>query len=142
MIPKPTSRSRAIAAALLAVTFVAGAAAGVVADRLLVPAPTMRTRMVRDMSGVLDKLGLSPDQRVRAESIIQRSGPRTEEAMREAAELLRTASDSVDAELRALLSPEQRVRLDSLKRTPVFMLKRVRPGSTTVDTIFPGRKRP
>ena len=140
MIPTRTSRSRAIAAALLVLTFVAGAAAGVVADRLLAPAPTMRTRMVRDVSGVLDKLGLTPDQRVRAEAILQRSGPRVEEAMREAAERLRMASDSVDAELRALLSPEQRLRLDSFKRAPVFLLKRVTPGSTTVDTVVPRRR--
>jgi hypothetical protein len=137
MIPEQRARSRAIAGALLALAFVAGAAAGLIADRLLVPTPTIRTRIVRDMSSVLDKLGLTAQQRVQAESIIQQSGPRTEEAMREVAERLRLVSDSVDAELRAILTTDQRARLDSLKRAPMFMIKRKTPGSTTVDTVFP-----
>lgn len=140
MNPEQRSRPRAIAAALLALAFIGGAAAGVIADRLLTPAPTIRTRIVRDMSSVLDKLSLTQEQRARAEALIQRSGPRTEEAMREVADRLRVVSDSVDAELRAILTPEQRTRLDSLKRAPVFMLKRMTPGSTTVDTVFPKRR--
>ena len=58
--------------------------------------------------------------------------------MRELAERLQNVSDSLDAELRAILTPPQRARLDSLRRRPLFMLKRKTPGSaTTVDTLFP-----
>jgi hypothetical protein len=61
--------------------------------------------------------------------------------MREVAERLQIVSDSVDAELRAVLTPEQRARLDSQRRAPMFMIKRKMPGSaTTVDTVFPGRR--
>jgi Spy/CpxP family protein refolding chaperone len=129
-----------LAAAVLALAFVAGAAAGVSLDRLMTPQPAFRERITRDMSGTLDKLALTPQQRARADSIIQRSAPRTEAAMIEVAERLRSVSDSVDAELRAILTSEQRARLDSLRRQPMFMLKRKTPGnSTKVDTVFSGR---
>ena len=138
MIPEKRFRPRLIGAALLALTFVAGAAAGVTADRLWAPSLTIRARVTQDMSPVLDKLSLTPEQRSQAEAIIQRSAPRTEQAMLEIGERLRRVSDSVDAELRAILTTAQRARLDSLKRQPMLMLKRKRPGSpATVDTVFP-----
>jgi len=138
MMPEKSSRSRAVAWALLALAFIAGAAAGVTADRLLAPKTVVRARITRDMSGTLDKLGLTPEQRARADSIIERSAPRSEQAMRDVAERLQSVSDSVDAEVRAILTVEQRTRLDSLRRQPMFMLKRKTRGSaTTVDTLFP-----
>jgi uncharacterized membrane-anchored protein YjiN (DUF445 family) len=138
MTPEKKSRSRAVAWALLALAFVAGAVVGVAADRMLTPKTTMRARITRDMSGTLDKLGLSPEQRARAEAIIERSAPRSEQAMREIAERLQSVSDSVDAEVRTILTVEQRSRLDSLRRQPIFMLKRKTSGSAmTVDTLFP-----
>jgi Spy/CpxP family protein refolding chaperone len=141
MTRRQSPRSRAIAAALLALAFVTGGAAGVAADRLFGARPVIRTRIAQDMSGVLDKLELTPDQRARAVAILQRRGPRTERAMLEVAERLRAVSDSVDAELRAILTPQQRARLDSLRREPVFMIKRKVPGSaTTIDTVRPIRR--
>jgi Spy/CpxP family protein refolding chaperone len=139
MIQEDRARTRMIGAALLALAFVAGAAAGVTADRWMTPRATIRTR-IADMSGVLDKLSLTPQQRAQAESIIQRSGPRTEETMLEVADRLRRVADSVDAELRAILTAEQRAKLDSLRRRPTFMLKRISPGGTTIDTVFPRRR--
>jgi hypothetical protein len=57
------------------------------------------------------------------------------------ADRLRAVADSVDAELRKILTPEQRTRLDSLRvHGPQFMLKRKRvtPTGTAVDTVrFP-----
>jgi hypothetical protein len=138
MMPDRKFRPKLIGGALLALAFVAGAAAGVTVDRLLAPTLTIRARVSQDMSPVLDKLALTPPQRSQADAIIQRSAPRTEEAMLEIGERLRSVSDSIDAELRAILTTAQRARLDSLKRQPILMLKRKRPGSaTTVDTVFP-----
>jgi Spy/CpxP family protein refolding chaperone len=133
-------RPRSLTAAWLVLAFAAGATAGVAADRVLAPEPTVRTRVIRDLSGVMDGLGLTPDQRIRVEAILEASAPRSEEAMREAAGRLREVADSVDAQLRAILTPEQRTRLDRLRRQPVFMLKRKAPGeATTVDTVRPDR---
>jgi Spy/CpxP family protein refolding chaperone len=138
MMNETTSRSRVIAWLLLALAFVAGAAAGVTADRLLAPEPVPGTRITRDMSGPLDKLELTAQQRAQADSIMERSAPYAERAMRDVAERLQNVSDSLDAELRAILTPPQRARLDSLRRQPLFMLKRKTSGSaTTVDTLFP-----
>lgn len=132
---------RAIAALLLLLVFVAGVGAGVAADRLLVARPVQRTRIVNDMSGVLDRLGLSAEQRREADEIVQRRGSRTEDAMRRLAQELRSEADSVDAALRAILTVEQRARLDSLRRDPIFMLKRKGTGSgVTIDTVFPVRR--
>jgi Spy/CpxP family protein refolding chaperone len=92
------------------------------------------------MSGTLDKLGLTPQQRAQVNAIIERSAPRAEQAMRDLAERLQNVSDSVDAEMRAILTVEQQARLDSLRlRQPVFMLKRKTSGSETtkVDTVYP-----
>lgn len=140
--PEGRATRRTIAAMLLALVFVAGAAAGVAADRLLVPRPVLRTRIVNDISGVLDRLGLTPEQRRQADEIVQRRGSRTEDAMRALAERLRSEADSVDAALRAILTTEQRARLDSLRRHPVFMLKRKGPGNgITVDTVLPAARR-
>jgi Spy/CpxP family protein refolding chaperone len=133
-------RRRSLTAAWVALAFAAGVAVGVVADRWLAPEPTARTRVIRDLSGVLDGLGLTPDQRVIAESILAASAPRSEAALREAAGRLQDVADSVDARLRAILTPEQRARLDRLRRQPVFMIKRKTPGQeTTVDTLPPDR---
>ena len=138
MMQEKTSRSRKIAWLLLAMAFVAGAAAAVTVDRVLTSQPVLSARITRDMSGPLDKLELTPQQRAQADSIMQRSAPRAERAMREVAERLQNVSDSLDAELRAILTPPQRARLDSLRRQPMFMLKRKTHGSgTTVDTVFP-----
>jgi Spy/CpxP family protein refolding chaperone len=136
------SRSRTLGVVLLLVTFVAGAAAGISGDRLVSARKiTIKTRVASDMSGVLDRLGLTPEQRVQADSIIARSAPRTEEVMREVATRLRDVADSVDRELRAVLTPTQRTKLDSLRHEPTFMLKRKKTGTgTTVDTLFPRRR--
>lgn len=126
---------------LLAV-FAAGAAAGVAADRLWGSGPGVRVRLEARSNGVLDKLGLTPDQRSRAETIMERKAPRTEGMLLEVGERLQLIADSVDAELRAILTPEQRMRLDSLGAGQRLLLKRkvVRPnGGVVTDTVFPRR---
>ena len=56
---------------------------------------------------------------------------------------LRSVADSVDAELRAILTTEQRLRLDSLKQNSRLLLRRkvVGPGGirtdTVIDTVLP-----
>jgi Spy/CpxP family protein refolding chaperone len=130
-------RLHAIVASILALVFVAGASAGVAADRLI----AQRTRVsatTGDMSKVFDRLGLTGEQRRDAEAIVARSAPRSHAVMMEAAERLRAVADSVDAELRAVLTPKQRLLLDSFRREPRILLKRkvVTPGGTKVDTLY------
>lgn len=130
----------ALLAALLGAVFVAGIAVGVIGDRMASAAkPRARTIIRADMSGVLDHLELTPQQRAQADSIVSHRAPRSEGLMIEMAERLRGVADSIDAELRQILTPAQRARLDSLRtREPQLMLKRkvVTPGGTTVDTVI------
>jgi hypothetical protein len=137
MMSNRRSRLPTLVGSLMALAFVAGAGAGVAGDRLLAPPVTVRVTL-DDMSGMLDRLALTPAQRSEAERIVSRTMPRSHAIMVDVSERLRAVSDSVDAELRAILSPEQLLRLDSLRREPRFLLKRrtVTPGGVTVDTLL------
>lgn len=136
MMPARGSRSRAIALVLIALVFVAGGAAGVVVDRLLISRTVVGTRVTADMSEVLDELQLTPRQRAQAEAMLQRRAPNAEAVMHEVAERLRSVSDSLDAELRTILTSEQRAKLDLMRRRPLFVIKRKTSArGVTVDTL-------
>jgi Spy/CpxP family protein refolding chaperone len=134
------SRARTLGIILLGLIFAAGIAAGVAADRVLGAGQVLRVKLETPDAGVLDRLGLTPEQRERAEAIMARRAPRTEAMMLEVGERLQLIADSVDAEFRAVLTPEQRIRLDSLRSGQRLLLKRkvTRPdGSIATDTVFP-----
>lgn len=137
----PFSNRRVVS--MMVLVFIAGAAAGVIGDRLsLGDRPRIRT-VVSDMSPVFDRLGLTAEQRLRAEAIVTRSAPRSAAIMMETAERLRAVADSVDSELRAILTAEQRLRLDSLRREPMMVLKRkvqTSGGGARTDTLYPARQ--
>ncbi|HJR63638.1 MAG TPA: hypothetical protein VJ803_08030 [Gemmatimonadaceae bacterium] len=129
-------RPRLIAVALLSAVFAAGVAVGYTLHRLMRPQLQMRSAITADMSGVLEKLDLTPAQRAQADSIFERRAPATEATMHEVAGRLRAISDSLDRELRSILTAEQRARLDSLRSRATMMVKRKSStGTTRVDTI-------
>lgn len=132
-----SARLRTLVISLIALAFLAGTAAGVAGDRLLSPRVMLRTDL-SGLSAVFDRLELSPEQRRRADSVVARSAPRSEAIMLDVAERLRGVADSVDAELREILTPPQRARLDSLRSESRIMLKRkiVTPSGTRVDTLL------
>jgi Spy/CpxP family protein refolding chaperone len=139
---EPRRSPRLIGAALLLAAFIAGAAVGFAFDRVVRPEPRLKTFVVADMSRVLDRLELTTQQRAQADSILLRRAPTTERMMFDVADRLRSLSDSVDAELRAILTPQQRARLDSLRGERKLMLKRKTigaGGATVVDTVFSQR---
>jgi hypothetical protein len=142
MRENPKKLSVAVAT-LVVLAFVTGASAGVAGDRLVAPRLTIRTTL-GDMSGTLDRLGLTTEQRRQADAIVARSAPRSREVLIELGERLRLVADSVDAELRSILTAEQRLRLDSLRTAPRLMLKRKLDGQkvdTILDTGFVIRRR-
>lgn len=131
---------RALGIVALLATFLAGAAAGAAMTRLFSRTQMNATLKTGDMSAVLDDLQLSSEQRLTADSILARSEPQTEATMRELAERLARIADSVDAQLRATLTPEQRRRLDQMQRKQLFVLKhKSKTGSEVVDTVVPTR---
>jgi len=136
MIQPSRSHLRAIVASLVVLAFVAGISVGIVGTRMATPRRQIRSSL--DMSGVLERLRLTPEQRRRADSIVSRSAPRSREVMLELGERLARVADSVDAELRTVLTPEQRVMLDSLRRDSRLLLKRkvMTPDGPRVDTLL------
>jgi Spy/CpxP family protein refolding chaperone len=142
MTDQRSSRTVQIAVLALAV-FIAGVAVGVIADRLSTPHPLIRAQFTAQL-GVFDKLDLSPRQRVQLESITIRRAPRSREFMKEMSTHLQAVADSVDNELRSILTPQQQDRLDSLlKRAPEVRLRRklITPGGTTIDdTVIRARR--
>jgi hypothetical protein len=104
-------------------------------------APRALRVRIDDLSAVLDRLQLTAEQRRLADSIVARSAPRSEAIMLEVGERLRAVADTVDRELRTILTAEQRARLDSMRTGPHLVLKRKEAGSgaTRVDTLSPRR---
>jgi Spy/CpxP family protein refolding chaperone len=129
-------RTAVLAGALLAMTFGVGVLSGVALDRWLIPPKESGVRIMRDYSSVLDALELTVEQRTRAQALMEESNPASESVLRRASEELRQVADSVDQRLREILTPEQQARLDTMRRQPVFIIKRRLPsGATTVDTL-------
>jgi hypothetical protein len=142
MMDDRQNRSAIAAAAVVALTLVAGAAAGIVVYRMVSPAPVAEAPAA-DMSRTLDHLSLTPEQRSRADSILARTAPRTESIMVDVGDRLVAVADSAVKELNAILDERQRARLDSLRVESGIMLKRKvtdPEGGTTVDTIYPPRR--
>ncbi|HEY1953591.1 MAG TPA: hypothetical protein VGG76_12380 [Gemmatimonadaceae bacterium] len=133
----PISTRTRVTIALLGLAFAGGVSLGVIGDRLAGRRAQEGARITADLGSVLDELALTRDQRAKADSILEKSEPRSEEAMFEIARRLRAISDSVDMDLRSILTPSQRSRLDSLRRRPTFLLKRRQAdGKTSIDTIY------
>lgn len=111
-------RVRAKGLALLAVAFVVGALCGAAAARMLserqpggfvtVPGPAE----VTGVPPVYNELGLSDAQRRRIEQILRSARPETDSLVQATLPRLRALADSIDREMRAVLTPEQRAELD------------------------------
>ncbi|MBX6365688.1 MAG: hypothetical protein IRZ00_17610 [Gemmatimonadetes bacterium] len=122
MTTKPGARGRArwLALAILVVTFVAGGLAGAALTRVLNaegrrpdgPPITPRTSVFAPGSPLSQRLKLTDEQRAQIEAIVARERPRADSAARQLRERLRAAFDSTNAQIRAVLSPEQQVEFD------------------------------
>ncbi|HXY32519.1 MAG TPA: hypothetical protein VEI06_17580 [Gemmatimonadaceae bacterium] len=65
---------------------------------------------------MFDELGLSADQRTKIQAILDRRRPVTDSILRASLPRLRQVMDSTRGEIRALLTPEQRDKLDRMER--------------------------
>ena len=124
-------RARRQAAALLLLAFVVGSVTGgavvyarMTAERAArMPPPPMPGRfgpgqtMMSDGRHVLippdyEALGLTDDQRRQLLRILEEARPHTDSLLRQTLPALRMATDSLQMRMRAVLTPEQRARLD------------------------------
>lgn len=60
------------------------------------------------------ELNLTDEQRAQIHEIMEQAGPQTDEVLNELLPRLRAVTDSIHDEIRAVLTPEQAAKLDSL----------------------------
>jgi len=136
------SRAQLVAAILLVVTFFSGALAGNAVERVRSVRVEIRVRTEVGIPAVFADLALTPEQRRQIEVILERGRPRTDSVMAEIFPRIRAVTDSVDAEIRTVLSGDQIRRLDERRAaSPAFIrrLRKVGPDSVEevrVDTVF------
>jgi hypothetical protein len=104
---------RSWAMAALASVFVAGAACGVLADRLLLAREPEQTPAA--LPDPLARLGVSAEQRRAIDAVFERHRPEFDVITRDIEPRLRAVGDAIDRDIAELLTPEQRKRLDALR---------------------------
>jgi Spy/CpxP family protein refolding chaperone len=117
----PPRRLRLITAGVLAATFGLGAITGggictwVAADRR----EAARDDLPRG-PWPLSQLDLSDEQRSRIHEIFERHRPKLDAVLRDSFPVVRPIHESIDSEIREVLTPEQRIRFDQLKEHRPF----------------------
>jgi Spy/CpxP family protein refolding chaperone len=116
--------ARLLALGVFAALFAAGAAAGIAWERTRAETPMFRVHVNGGDARIdaLEELGLTDAQRRRIEQVFARAQPRTDAALRETLPRLRAVTDSINAEIQAVLTPEQRRRLGRVAPRRVFEL--------------------
>jgi Spy/CpxP family protein refolding chaperone len=105
----------ALASMALILAFVAGALAGAAWERLRAPEHrrTPAPRTVHEISiSMQGRYGLTAQQTRQVETILARRRPRVDSIMASVRPQLRAAFDSTSVEIRAVLTPQQRVKFD------------------------------
>ena len=64
---------------------------------------------------ITDQLNLTPDQKAKAQPIIDQTRPQIENIRREAMQKMKAVMDNAMAQIRPLLTPEQQKKLDEVK---------------------------
>lgn len=113
-------RTRLTGMALLVVTFVAGMLAGTAFNRVLTASETKARADAacdddRGPHSIFDELKLTPGQRARVDTIMERRRQRTDSLWQEDGRRIRAAVDSARAEIRTVLTPQQIAEYDRLR---------------------------
>lgn len=124
-------RTRLTGMALLIITFAAGMLAGTAFNRVLTAGETDARAAAkcddeRGPHSIFDQLSLTPDQRVRVDSIMARRRQRTDSLWQEDGRRIRAAVDSARAEIRTVLTPQQATEYDRLREEHEAERKRKR----------------
>lgn len=111
--PVSPRRVWVLATAALLLAFVAGSLAGAAWERWHHPHERRHEHGRGHFGEMLKRrYGLSDDQARRIDAIVQRRRPRVDSLMATVQPRLRAMFDSTNAEIRVLLTPEQRVKFD------------------------------
>lgn len=118
-MPFPALGPRAAAAVLLALTFVVGVLTGVVLDRALLPGPPRWEREERVRESYRDRLArelqLTPQQQAQIDSILRTQQAQVRALRRRVAPEFRRIFQETRRKIEAVLTPEQRARLEELR---------------------------
>lgn len=114
-----SARSRWIAVAVIAATFVAGMMVGYAVPRLVgqeaeaTPATAQRTDRERrgERHSIFDELDLTPKQKAQRDSILEQGRAKMDAFWKEHGPEMRTVADSTRARIDRILTPEQRARV-------------------------------
>ena len=100
-----------------AAMFAAGAFAGVAWERARTTEPKFRILVDGGQARMegFEELGVTDAQRQRVDDVFRRAQPRTDAVLKEMLPRLRAVTDSVNAEVQAVLTPEQRRRLGRMQ---------------------------
>jgi Spy/CpxP family protein refolding chaperone len=103
-------RARLMGIIMLVMMFGVGALVGAATMRVVdaEEAPRLKRAQSADEPDLLDRLSLSPEQRAQVDAILERRRAEMEEFWDVHRPTLRAIADSARAELRAVLTPEQR----------------------------------
>lgn len=116
MSPERTPRQiRLLTALLLFATFVLGIVAGVGLSQWIRNPPPPPPHPAPFLPGPPGALKLTPDQEAKAREITERYRPQLEAIVREGFPKMKALNEKMEAELREILSPEQRKVLDEMK---------------------------
>lgn len=121
--PESPRQARLLGITLLAATFVFGGLAGAATTRLLgdrepvaaVQDAGRRDGCERRRPSTLDQIDLAPEQRQQIDGVLERRRRQTAAFWDEYGPILRAIVDSTRAEIRAVLTPEQRAEYDRLR---------------------------
>ena len=116
-------RTKLVAAGVILATLVAGTLAGVAADRMLgrraalaeSPRPAPCADRPEGGTTVFESLDLSTDQRARVDAILERRRAQMEVLWQQTRPGMRALVDSTAAEIRVLLTPDQRSAFDRMR---------------------------
>ena len=116
-----SGRVRLLGGLLLAVTFAAGMLGGAALNQTLTAGtpdrPADCTRPHAESKGrILDQLDLTAEQRAKVDAILERRRSQTRRFWQHEGAGLRSMVDSTRAEIRNVLTPEQRERYDRLRQ--------------------------
>jgi Spy/CpxP family protein refolding chaperone len=105
--------------ALLAIAFVVGALGGMAVERVRAsrarPAPREWGPMRGGLPPGFHELDLTPEQQERIQAIFRSGRPRTDSVLQASLPRLEAIRDSVRAEIRAVLTPEQQRQFDEME---------------------------
>jgi Spy/CpxP family protein refolding chaperone len=115
------SRARRRAAVVLIATFLAGGLAGAGVEHLRAgAAPHGPPPFEMPLPPFFEELDLTDDQRTRIIAVLEGRRGEMDAVMSEVFPRMRAIGDSIDAEIRSILTPAQREKFDQGRRAPRF----------------------